>query len=181
MNRHMAIAFAVSLVLVGIGARLLEHPANFTPIAAIALFAGYAFDRRWSWAIALAAVFLSDLVLGFYHGGVMLAVYGSYVVSWLLGVSARAQQTRWALAPSVLLGSVVFFTVTNFAVWAFTPLYEKTFSGLALAYAMGVPFFKWTLLGDVLYSLALLAILELAFLSVEKKRFISVASAAEHS
>src|SRR6266536_6661526 len=44
--------------------RLLPHPPNFTPVAAIALFGGAHFARKfWAFAVPLAAMFVSDAVL----------------------------------------------------------------------------------------------------------------------
>src|SRR5207247_3426656 len=53
--------------------RLLPHPPNVTPIAAMALFAG-AHLRNWriAFLLPMAAMFLSDLALGFTVYGVVL-------------------------------------------------------------------------------------------------------------
>ena len=45
--------------------RLLPHPPNFSPIAALALFGGAQFaDRRAAFLVPLTAMFLGDLMLG---------------------------------------------------------------------------------------------------------------------
>jgi hypothetical protein len=51
-----------------------------------------------------------------------------------------------------IAGSILFFLVTNFGVWATSSMYEKTFSGLMRSYQMGIPFFRNTLLGDLFYT-----------------------------
>ena len=53
----------IVIVLVAI-ARLFPHLPNFTPLGAIALFAGaYFVDRKWALLVPLAAIFFSDFAL----------------------------------------------------------------------------------------------------------------------
>ena len=56
------------------------------------------------------------------------------------------------IAGAALVSSSVFFIVTNFAVWAFSPMYAKTFEGLVLCYTMAIPFFQNTIAGDLIWS-----------------------------
>jgi len=60
-----------------------------------------------------------------------------------------------------LLGSILFFLITNWAVWAFGELYTKDVSGLIMSYGMGLPFFRNTLLGDLFYVCVFFGIAEL--------------------
>ena len=53
---------------------------------------------------------------------------------------------------AALASSSVFFLATNFAVWAFSPMYEKTLEGLVLCYTMAIPFFQNTVAGDLIWS-----------------------------
>jgi hypothetical protein len=154
----------IGLTALGIGtaviSRLIEHPANFVPVAAIAITAAYYCSSRWSWLIPLAAMLISDLFIGLYDPAVMLFVYVSYLTAWGLGRMARSSSSKSALIPATLFGAVTHFTLTNFAVWAFTAMYPKTLGGLALSYSMGIPFFKWTVLGDIFYMTLFTAIIE---------------------
>ena len=168
-NKKILISIIVVLVATGIMSRLINHPPNFVPLAAIALVSAYYLSFRHSWLIPLGIMLVSDLFIGFYDPFIMASVYGCYLLIWGLGRWAMSSGSRVALMPAVLSGSVMFFVVTNFAVWAFSPLYEKTAAGLYLAYAMGIPFFKWTLAGDVLYTVLFVAIIETAFFFALKR------------
>lgn len=161
MERKTALIFSLTLSLVGIVARLISHQPNFAPITALALVAGFYLPKKYSLVVPLAAVFLSDLVLGFYTLPVMAAVYGSYIIAWGLANIARRSQTKSSLMPATLFSSVIFFALTNAVVWAFTPLYAKTLAGLYQSYAMAVPFFRWTLASDLIYTAAFVAVIEL--------------------
>ena len=162
MKKNLLVAVIVaSFIGVGVASRLLDHPHNFVPLAAMAMTVGYYLQSKWGWVVAISALFVSDLFIGFYHLPVMLAVYGSYILSWVLGRLARSGG-RGKLLPMSLFGSISFFLITNFAVWAFTSMYAKTVSGLMLSYTMAIPFFKWTLAGDLLFLGIFIAIMELA-------------------
>src|SRR5262245_55556806 len=73
------------LIVLAAASRLLPHPPNFAPVAAIGLYAGSHPSRRVGWLIPIAALLLSDLVLGFYHPVAMLWNYLAFVACLLLG------------------------------------------------------------------------------------------------
>ncbi len=151
-----AARFAVLLgfVLVAAASRLVPHPPNLTPIAAMALFGGAYFpDKRAAFLLPLAAMFLSDLVLGLHRGWPV--VYGSFMLIVCIGFWLRWRRTALRVACAAVASSVLFFVVTNFDVWAWGSMYPKTSEGLLACYAAAIPFFRNTLTGDVLYSAAL--------------------------
>lgn len=159
-QRKGIIAFSILVLGVAIISRLIEHPANFAPIGALALLSGYYLKGKYSWLLPLAAMLISDFIIGTYHWQVMASVYLSYLAIWGLGRYAAKQGTKSALLPTTLLGSTVHFVLTNFAVWAFSGLYAMTASGLVLSYTMAIPFFKWTLAGDVFYTVVFVSVIE---------------------
>ena len=161
MKRHLL--FSVAVVLVAALSRLLPHPPNFTPIGALALVGGaYVADRRWSLLLPAAALLLSDAIIGFHS--LMPFVYGSFLVIALLGQWVRTHRTVAAFAGATLAGSVLFFIVTNFGVWALDGglVYPKSFAGLVECYTLAIPFFRNSLMGDVLYTAVLAGIFETA-------------------
>lgn len=138
------------MIVLGAFSRLIPHPANFAPIAALALFGGANFKKGWEYIIPIAAMLLSDIFLGFHS--TMLYVYGSFFLIILIGKLLENKKTAPYIFSASLISSVLFFLVTNFGVWASTTMYVKNFSGLMNAYAMGIPFFRNTLLGDLFYT-----------------------------
>ena len=141
-----------TLVAVAALARLLPHPPNVTPIGALALFGGACLaDRRLALVIPLAALFVSDLVIGLHP--LVPVVYGSFAVGVLLGRWLRPRRTVVNTAAVTLAGAVQFFLVTNFACWLL--YYPRTAEGLAACYVAAVPFFRNTLLGDAAFATAL--------------------------
>ena len=55
---------ALCLVFLAVSLRLLPHPANFAPVAAVALFGGAILPRRLSVVVPVVAMILSDAVIG---------------------------------------------------------------------------------------------------------------------
>jgi hypothetical protein len=175
MNRRAFVL--VGMVLLVALTRLVPHPPNFTPVGAVALFAGARFRSKGAaFLVPLAALFLSDLALegttrlglyggwlangsGFYRG--MWVVYGAVALVAAVGLLLRRRSVA-AVGAGVLAGSVLFFLVTNFAWWATYDLYPHTPEGLLLGYTAALPFFHWTLLGDACYAAALFGGLALA-------------------
>lgn len=131
--------------------RLLPHYPNFTPVAAIALFGGAHFSRRWlAFLVPVAALLISDIFLGFH--AMMLPVYLSFLFVVLLGRLLKNNIRPLPVIGSSLAASTLFFLITNFAVWVGSPYYPQTLSGLVQCYTMAIPFFHSGLLGDLFYS-----------------------------
>jgi hypothetical protein len=152
------------MIFFAAASRLLPHPPNFTPVAAMALFGGaYVSDKRLAFGLPLAALFLSDAVLGFYHG--MIWVYGSFTLIVCLGLQLRSRRRLLPIAGAALAGSVLFFILTNFGAWVSDGVYPRSLGGLGSCYVAAIPFFQNTIAGDLIYT----ALLFGGFALAEKK------------
>ncbi len=149
---------AVLLILFAAFSRLIPHPANFTPIAAIALFSGVYLKKRYFLIIPVAAMLLSDIFLGFHS--TMIWVYGSFALIALIGLWLKSHKKAGYIFGTTLVSSVIFFIVTNFGVWL-SGYYGYSFNGLIECYVMAIPFFKNTVAGDLFYVAAMFGIYEL--------------------
>lgn len=168
-NKHFLLI--AGIIVVAVVSRMLPHPANFTPLAAIALFGGAYFkDRKWAFFVPILALLFSDFLLevlyrtgyraypGFHAS--MIFVYGSMgLVVAMGGLIARRINVFTVLAGATA-ASLVFFLVTNFGAWLSLPEYAKTIPGLVQAYIAGIPFYKWTLLGDLCYTALIFGVFE---------------------
>jgi hypothetical protein len=175
MNKRLITLSAI----VGLAAlsRLLPHPPNVTPIAAMALIAGAYFrDRRIAFLLPIAAMFLSDLALGFViYGTAMLkfqlVVYFCMLIAVAIGRLIRNHKSVLAIGSAIFGNAVMFYLVTNFAVWAWGALYPRTWNGLVTCYAVAIPFFRNSLLGDIAFGTVLFggfAVLERSFMSLRE-------------
>lgn len=160
MNNKRISALA-GMILLAILSRLIPHPPDFSPIGSIALFGGASFaDKRAAFLVPVAGLLLSDLVLGFYS--ITPVVYLSFALIVCLGFWMRKHPSAVRIAFAAAAGAVLFFIVTNFGVWAIDSFYPKTAAGLAECYVAAIPFFKNTLLSNLLYSALLFGGLKIA-------------------
>lgn len=152
------------VVVVGIAAlsRLLPHPPNVTPLAALALTGALYLDRRFAFILPLAAMLISDVILGVHR--IMPFVYVSFAVIAAVGLLLRSRRSVPVVAGATIGGSVLFFIVTNFGVWFVGEggAYPKTAAGLLECYVAAIPFFRNTLLGDLAYVAILSSIFEMS-------------------
>ena len=144
--------FLIGFVLLAVWFRLIPHPPNVAPITALALFSGASFRNKWfSIVFPLMAMVLSDIVLGF--STISLWVYSAFILitmfSWVV------KELKWT---SVLISSLIFFIVSNFGVWVLS--YPHTIEGLITCYTMAIPFFGYSILGDVAWSLIIFGLYE---------------------
>jgi len=163
----------LGLVLVAAGTRLVPHPPNVTPVAAMALLGGATFvDRRAALGIPLGAMLLSDIGLALLRYDpslvftpMLLVIYGCFAVIVCLGFILRGRR-RSLGALVTLAASVLFFVVTNLGVWALGDLYPRTAAGLGACFVAAIPFFRNTLGGDAVSAFVLfgaLAMVERGF------------------
>src|SRR5215212_6148095 len=129
-DRAFASLVAVLLVVLAAASRVIPHPWNFTPMIAVALFAGARIERGWLAAVAvLGCLALGDIAMGLFPYGGMEWVYGSML---LVVATGRLLRTRTGLVATLIaaLGAgFIFFVVTNFAVFIGGSLYPRTAVG----------------------------------------------------
>jgi hypothetical protein len=155
-SRRIDIAIAVCLIAFAVMLRLLPHPANFAPIAAVSIFGGAILPRRIGLWVPLVAMMASDFVIGFYK--ILPVTWSCYL---LIALASSVWFKKPKLARGAFLtisASVFFFVVTNFAVWVWGGLYAHTWAGLSQCYTMALPFFRNTLLSDMVYTAGLFTV-----------------------
>jgi len=175
------------IILIAVISRLLPHPANATPVAAIALFGGaYFLDRKWAFVLPVMALFLSDLILqimfwtgvaqfpGFYPG--MVFIYASFLMVVGLGLSMKGKVNPLRAVGSALLASILFFLITNFGVWMTMNMYPKSVAGLMECYIAAIPFFRNTLIGDMAYTAIIFGAFESILAAQPQLKAVSIRS-----
>lgn len=152
-DQKLKLVVISGMILLAALSRLVPHPWNFSPLEAMALFAGAHIARRWlSMLVPLAALLISDLFLGFYAG-----IWVTYLCFALIALAGRSLRGGGALRIAFfgLASAVGFFLVSNFSVWALGTMYPHTAAGLLSCYVSAIPFFHNQLAGVAFYSLLL--------------------------
>ena len=159
-----------AVVAVAAMSRLIPHPMNFAPLGAMALFGGAYFGRKsLGLLMVMAAWLLSDMVLNnfvypsngivFFTEGAIY-IYGSIALIFALGTRLLSKVSIFRVLIGSLSASVIFFIISNFGVWAQGMMYPMTAEGLMACYYAALPFFQNTVMGDLVYSAALLLLYE---------------------
>ncbi len=175
---HKQQSFLPIFILITLGAllRVLRHygwldlPPNVAPVSAIAFLAAAYLPRRWGILAPLGLMVASDIAIGGYHWQVMVVVYASFALSYLIGRCLLGQLHAWRIGMAAALGATVFFLLTNAASWLWSGMYPATVSGLGAAYIAGLPFFRNMLLGDLGYSMVFFGIAEAAMVYWQRHR-----------
>ena len=171
-----ALILILSAVAYRIAAGLLIHSgatwlSNFAPLAAIALCGAAYFPARFKFSIPLGALFISDLFLNYYYGATLIEphIVGRYLALALIGLIGLALQDRASLKtllPASIVGSTIFYLITNSFSWLSDPGYVKNFGGLIQALTVGLPeysttptwmFFRNSILSDLFFTLLFVA------------------------
>ena len=159
---HEVIMLAYVFVILALAVRFLPHPLAFTPLGASLLFFGARGPRRQLW-VPLVLLAASDVILTkLYY---VYPLSWDHLVTWIwygamlwLGTRLRKSARPLPILGAALAGSVSFFLISNFAVWAaWGDMYPKTLRGLMACYAAGVPFFRRGLEGDLLFTAVMFA------------------------
>jgi hypothetical protein len=147
----------LSLIIFAIAMfRLLPHPPNVSPVAAMALFGGaYFSDKRVAFLVPFLALLLSDIMLGLHD--TMAYVYAGFALTVAIGFWLRNNINIGRIAFAAVGSSVLFFVVTNFGAWVTSGLYPMTAEGLMQAYIAAIPFFQNSLLGNLVFTALLFA------------------------
>ena len=138
------------------------HLLNFTPVAAALLFFGARQPRKRIW-IPVGLLALSDVLLNLHYGYkftpdffVTIAWYAAIA---LLGNALLNKDSKpLRIGAASLLASISFFLLSNFMVWMVWDMYSKSFRGLLTCYTAGLPFFRNTVTGDLVFSAAFFGI-----------------------
>ncbi len=146
--------FVVAMIVIAAFSRIVIHIPNITPVFALALFGGaYINKKSLAFLIPLVAMFISDAFIGFYSQIYM--IYISIIASVLIGIYLRRKVSVATVFGASLASSVVFFILSNFAVWISgvgIANYPMNIQGFMLCYTEAIPFFGYEAIGTLIYT-----------------------------
>ena len=167
---------ALLLIAVGVASRIgLADSPNFKPVCALALFAGFYFRSLWAaLGVVAATLLISDAFIGGYELPLMIAVYASTALAGCLGVLVKRWHSNQSgvqtlfgkFAAASLVMSTAFFLFTNIAVWGASSWYPMSLAGLGECFAAAVPFYRWSLISDFVFSQMTVAVYAVSMISV---------------
>ncbi len=156
-KESLGVVLIFALVVATIFLRLLPLPPNFSPVIAVALFAGAQLkNTHWAAVAALVAMLVSDFILGFH--GLMVFVYASIALCAVLGRVFFKKFSYSAAITGSFAGSLLFFLITNAGVWMSSAHYAPGFEGLLQSYIAGLPFFHNSLISSLIFTVVIFKI-----------------------
>lgn len=159
-----------SIILVLIAMRSIFNIPNFNPIGAIALMGGILFHKKTTaFLVTIGALFLGDIILGlsspiymdYMFSTTFLFVYVAFLLMILLGTALKNRASLMTIFLGSVVSAILFFLITNAGSWLALN-YDRSLSGLMSAYNAGIPFFRATLVSQLLFSLGIYIIYNLA-------------------
>jgi len=145
---------AVALTILSALGRLLPHPPNVTPLGSSSLFAGARLNGWMAYLLPILVMVATDPLVGGYTRATPV-IYLSFLISVWIGRRLRNTDSPLRIGGACLLSSLQFFLLTNLATWMFGAFYAKSLAGLATCYVAALPFFGYTLLGDLFFTAAI--------------------------
>ncbi len=167
-----ALLLVLSAIVYRVTTGLLIHSgaswlSNFAPLAAVALCSAAYFPKTYKFSVPLVTLFISDAVINFRYGAPLLDPqillrYFALALVGCIGVLVQNRASLKTLLPASIVGSTIFYTITNAFSWLSDPGYAKNFGGLIQALTVGLPqysatpswmFFRNSLISDLLFTL----------------------------
>jgi hypothetical protein len=167
-----ALLLVLSAVIYRVTTGLLIHSgaswlSNFAPLAAIALCSAAYFPGKYKFSVPLVTLFISDVIINFRYGAPLLdpqivVRYAALAIVGCIGLLLQNQASLKTLLPASIVGSTIFYFLTNAFSWLSDPGYSKNFAGLVQSLTIGLPqysatpswmFFRNSLVSDLLFTL----------------------------
>jgi hypothetical protein len=164
--------------------KIIPHQENYSAITALVIFGGFMFGKKKDFfVITLLAIFVVDVIFNNYihpeyfpkrtgfvlFEDYMIWVYLSYVLIIVLSSKFLKKFNYLKLLFTTLGSSIIFFLITNFAWLYSTQLYSRDFNGLLLSYTAALPFFRTSLISDLLFGFLIFGVYDL----IIKRYFLS--------
>src|ERR1700683_5183777 len=135
---------AYVFILFAVAVRFLPHPMAFTPVGAALLFFGARGPRRQLWIplvlLAASDVILTTMIYRYPVSWDQFVTWAWYAGMLWLGTSLKQNAGAMRILGSALAGSVSFFLLSNFAVWAAWDMYPRPPAGFRPSSGAGIPF-----------------------------------------
>jgi hypothetical protein len=155
-NLWMDLLLVAFLVALNVAARLLPHAPGFLPVAASGLFAARVLSIPvLALLVPALGMILSDVALPGEDWRIQAVGFVAIAIPAIAGMATRRWRGAIPVVATMVPCSILFFLLSNGAVWAFSGMYPLSLSGLAQCYVAALPFLEKTVLGDLFWTAAL--------------------------
>ena len=154
LNKSLLVSFGLLILAASLYRAWPDRPYGFAPQMAMALFGGAMIkDKRLAFLLPLISMFISDVLYQVLYTNGLTEIKGFYGGQWvnyiliasitLFGFLLKKITALRVFAFSIS-GSIIFFLLSNFSVWAGGGGFgrPKTFDGLMMCYYDGLAFLR---------------------------------------
>jgi hypothetical protein len=157
MEKNSARPLALGLTVTGGLIRIVQN-LNFAPVGALSLFAGARLRGWQAYALPIALMGITDPLVGGYSFATPF-VYASFLINVWIGSRLRHTENPGWIAGAALIGSMQFFLLSNIGAWLSPQLhYSLSLSGLGSCLLAAIPFYRNTLISDLVYTAVFFAL-----------------------
>jgi hypothetical protein len=147
------VALVAFLIVLCVAARLLPHAPGFLPVAASGLFAArYLRLPALAIIVPVVAMMISDAFLPVEDWRIQLVGFFAIAIPAVAGLLTRRFAGVLPVVGTMIGSSILFFLLSNGAVWAFSGMYPLSTAGLTQCYVMALPFLEKTMMGDLFWT-----------------------------
>ena len=136
----------IAILILLASSRLLPHPPNFTSLIALSFYVPLIFGMSYIPIIILSFAF-TDIFFGYHQ--TLFFTWGSVILIGFL--SKYFFKTLIKRLCGAIIGSIVFYLITNFGVWL-SGIYPFNLNGLILSYIAALPFFAYNIISTIIFS-----------------------------
>ena len=155
---YLKISIGIFLALAA--SRFIPHPPNFTSLLALSFYVPALLGKKYIPSLIISFA-ITDLLIGFHT--LTLFTWGSV---FLIGIISKyfVENFNKRIVGS-FFGAVIFFIITNFGVWSLGS-YGYTLNGLAVCYTLALPFFAYSIISTLLFSIIIETLLKVRFFKI---------------
>jgi hypothetical protein len=166
-SKNIVWYFLLLVVICALYRIIPDRKFGFAPQWAMAVFAGAVIkDRKWAFIIPVLSMFVSDILYQVLYSAGLSSIPGFYEGQWqnyllftllvFVGIAVRKINVLQIIVASIA-APTLYFLVSNFLVWASNGTTRgldrpRTFNGLMLCYADGIPFYRMSILATLVFS-----------------------------
>lgn len=154
---------------------LFDIPWNIGILGAVAIFGGAYLSNSWKTiGLMLLGIWISDVVVNFKYFNTFTPFYDGYFFTFISYIATiflgnyflKSKKSFGNILGAGLSSAVIFFLISNFGAWLTLPqYYTRDFSGLLASYEAGIPFFRGTVIGNVLFTFLFVYVYERIYTS----------------
>ena len=157
---YLKISIGIFLALAA--SRFVPHPPNFTSLLALSFYIPAIIGIRYLPALIVSFI-ITDAIIGFHS-----TIFFTWTSVLIIGlISKYFQSTMINRLSGVIFGVCIFYILTNFGVWT-KGFYGYSLEGLLTCYILALPFFGYSLVSTIIFSVVIETINKFYIIKLKK-------------